>query len=218
MRTAARESFCPFGTFDFHACWLRTISERQQKWLALKLSFPRPPSRVLPRAFIGARFSPEPSAQSVSLVSLGPGLGLATVSPWTPSATPPATFGIAAGIWLIITQWLSAGLGGYLAGRLREKWVGVRTDEVLFRDTAHGLLAWALATIIVVALLIVGSAVAGAAAAAAPTPAAPVSPEAAEAARKAAISFSFFSSLSFLIGAFIGAVAGALGGYHRDEI
>lgn len=155
---------------------------------------------------------------TIILVSLGPGLGLVTVSPWTPSSTPPATFGIAAGIWLIITQWLSAGLGGYLAGRLREKWVGVRTDEVLFRDTAHGLLAWALATIIVVALLIVGSAVAGAAAAAAPTPAAPVSPEAAEAARKAAISFSFFSSLSFLIGAFIGAVAGALGGYHRDEI
>ena len=75
---------------------------------------------------------------TIILVSLGPGLGLATVSPWTPSATPPATFGIAAGIWLIITQWLSAGLGGYLAGRLREKWVGVRTDEVLFRDTAHG--------------------------------------------------------------------------------
>src|SRR4029453_7116623 len=54
---------------------------------------------------------------TIILVSLGPGLGLATVSPWTPSATPPATFGIAAGIWLIITQWLSAGLGGYLAGR-----------------------------------------------------------------------------------------------------
>ena len=65
-RTAARESFCPFGTFDFHTCWLRTISERQQKWLALKLSFPRPPSRVLPRAFIRARFSPAPSGQSAS--------------------------------------------------------------------------------------------------------------------------------------------------------
>jgi hypothetical protein len=172
------------------------------------------------RVHWGAIFAGAVGAVGVTiiLVSLGPGLGLATVSPWTPSSTPPATFGIAAGIWLIITQWLSAGLGGYLAGRLREKWVGVRTDEVLFRDTAHGLLAWALATIIVVALLIVGSAVAGAVAAATPAPAAPVSPEAAEAARKAAISFSFFSSLSFLIGALIGAVAGALGGYHRDEI
>src|SRR6187549_1374716 len=152
------------------------------------------------------------------LISLGPALGHVTVSPWSPSGSAPAAFGIAAGIWLIVTQWLASGLGGYLAGRLREKWVGVRTDEVLFRDTAHGLLAWALATIIVVALLIVGSTVAGAVAAATPAPAAPVSPEAAEPARKAAISFSFFSSLSFLIGAFIGAVAGALGGYHRDEI
>ena len=90
-----------------------------------------------------------------------------------------------------------------MAGRLREKWVGVRTDEILFRDTAHGLLAWALAAIIVVALLTVGSAVAGAAAAAS-TPATPVSPEAADAARKAVNSFSFYSSLSLLVGAFIG--------------
>ena len=202
----------------FHACLLRTNFERQQKWLVLKVSFPTESSAS--GVHWGAIFAGAVGAVGVTiiLVSLGPGLGLATVSPWTPSSTPPATFGIAAGIWLIITQWLSAGFGGYLAGRLREKWVGVRTDEVLFRDTAHGLLAWALATIIVVALLIAGSAVAGAVAATAPTPAAPVSPEAAEAARKAAISFSFFSSLSFLIGAFIGAVAGALGGYHRDEI
>ena len=53
---------------------------------------------------------------TIILVSLGPGLGLATVSPWTPSSTPPATFGIAAGIWLIITQWLSAGLGRLFGG------------------------------------------------------------------------------------------------------
>src|SRR6187549_3337373 len=86
------------------------------------------------------------------LISLGPALGHVTVSPWSPSGSAPAALGIAAGIWLIVTQWLASGLGGYLAGRLREKWVGIRTDEVLFRDTAHGFLAWALATIIVVAL------------------------------------------------------------------
>jgi hypothetical protein len=114
---------------------------------------------------------------TIILVSLGPGLGLATVSPWTPCSTTPATFGIAAGIWLIITQWLSAGLGGYLAGRLREKWVGVRNRRGLV--SRHGARTARL-TIIVVALLIVGSAVAGAVAAATPAPAAPVSPEAAE--------------------------------------
>ena len=58
-----------------------------------------------------------------------------------------------------MTQWLSSAFGGYLTGRLRTKWVGVRTDEVLFRDTAHGLLAWALATLLMAALLTIGSAV-----------------------------------------------------------
>ena len=141
-------------------------------------------------------------------------MGHVIVSPWSPSGSAPAAFGIAAGIWLIVTQWLASGLGGYLAGRLREKWVGIRTDEVMFRDTAHGFLAWALATLIVVTLLTLGSLTVSAAA---PTGGS-VSPEAAEAARKAAVAFAFYSSLSLLIGAFIASVAGALGGYHRDEV
>ncbi|HET7447153.1 MAG TPA: hypothetical protein VFJ49_04450 [Methyloceanibacter sp.] len=113
-------------------------------------------------------------------------------------------------------QWLSAALGGYLAGRMREKWVGIRTDEVVFRDIAHGFLAWAFATLIVVTLLTLGSLAAGAAAAATATGA--VSPGASEAARKAAAGFAFYSSLSLLIGAFIASVAAALGGFHRDEM
>ena len=152
------------------------------------------------------------------LVSLGPALGHVTVSPWSPSGSAPKAFGIAAGIWLIVTQWLSSGLGGYLAGRLREKWVGIRTDEVLFRDTAHGFLAWALATLIVVTLLTLGSLTVASATAVPTTTRGPVSPEVAEAARKAGVAFAFYSSLSFLIGAFIASVAGALGGFHRDEI
>jgi hypothetical protein len=152
------------------------------------------------------------------LVSLGPALGHVTVSPWSPSGSAPKAFGIAAGIWLIVTQWLSSGLGGYLAGRLREKWVGIRTDEVLFRDTAHGFLAWALATLIVVTLLTLGSLTVASATAVPTTTAGPVSPEVAEAARKAGVAFAFYSSLSLLIGAFIASVAGALGGFHRDEI
>ena len=148
------------------------------------------------------------------LITLAPGLGLATVSPWAIGSSPPATFGIVAGIWLIITQWLSSALGGYIAGRLREKWVGVRTDEILFRDTAHGFLAWALATLIVVILLTIGGFAATAGTAAAGSAAPTVTTEAAQ---KAATAFSFFTSLSLLIGAFIGCAAGALGGYHRDE-
>ena len=87
------------------------------------------------------------------LLTLGPGLGLTTVSPWSFSNPSPTAFGTAAAIWLVVTQWLSSAFGGYLSGRLRTKWVGIRTDEVFFRDTAHGLLAWALATLLMAALL-----------------------------------------------------------------
>ncbi|HTI84838.1 MAG TPA: hypothetical protein VL614_30665 [Acetobacteraceae bacterium] len=90
-------------------------------------------------------------AITLLLVALGSGIGLSSVSPWTalnPSAT---TFTLLAAVWLIIVQWLSSAMGGYLAGRLRTKWAGVHTDEVFFRDTAHGFLAWALASILVVA-------------------------------------------------------------------
>ena len=97
-----------------------------------------------------------------------------------------------------MTQWLFSAFGGYLSGRLRTKWVGVRTDEVLFRDTTHGLLAWALATLLLAALVTLGSAAAeGVAAAAASAPGGtPVSPEAADQARKIAGAFSFTTSLS----------------------
>ena len=54
-------------------------------------------------------------------------------------------------MWLIIVQWLSSALGGYISGRLRTKWTGIHTDEVFFRDTVHGFLAWALASVLVVA-------------------------------------------------------------------
>lgn len=152
---------------------------------------------------------------SIILFTLGSGLGLSGANPWSFVPQAVATFTIGAGIWLIVMQWLSSALGGYLAGRLRKKWVGVRTDEVFFRDTAHGLLAWALATAIVALLFTLGSAaVAGSAVVATD---AQVSAEAAEQARKAAASFSILTSLSLIIGAFIGSVAGALGGYHRDE-
>lgn len=87
------------------------------------------------------------------LMLLGSGLGLTMVSPWSGSGASLTTFAVSGAIWLIIVQWLSSGVGGYLAGRLRTKWVGVHTNEVYFRDTAHGFLAWALATLLVVGVL-----------------------------------------------------------------
>jgi hypothetical protein len=89
-------------------------------------------------------------AATLILMSLGTGLGLTTISPWPNSNPSATTFGVAAAIWLVIVQWLSSALGGYLTGRLRTKWAGMHTDEVFFRDTAHGFLARAVATVVVI--------------------------------------------------------------------
>jgi hypothetical protein len=93
------------------------------------------------------------AAASICLLLLGAGWGLSVVSPWSGQGTSLATIGVGAAIWLVVTQWVSAGLGGYLTGRLRTSWSGVHSDEVFFRDTAHGFLAWALATVVTVGLL-----------------------------------------------------------------
>jgi hypothetical protein len=92
-------------------------------------------------------------ASAVVLTSLGAGLGLTTVSAWPNAGAAATTFTIGAGIGLIVVQWLSSALGGFVTGRLRTKWTGLHTHEVFFRDTAHGFLSWALATIVGTLLL-----------------------------------------------------------------
>lgn len=99
-------------------------------------------------------------AASIVLLAFGSGLGFAMVSPWPGHGASATGFTINAAIWLIVSQWLSAALGGYIAGRLRTKWVGTHTHEVFFRDTAHGFVTWSVATVIVAALL-AGSVTAG---------------------------------------------------------
>lgn len=92
-------------------------------------------------------------AIALILLALGAGLGFASISPWSGAGASATTFKVATGIWLIVVQWLSAAFGGYLTGRLRTKWVAVPADEIYFRDTAHGFLAWALAAVVTVAAL-----------------------------------------------------------------
>ena len=88
------------------------------------------------------------AALTLLLVAFGAGLGLSAISPWSDSGVSASTFKIATGIYLIIVGVMSSAVGGYLAGRLRTKWIGVHSNEVFFRDTAHGFLAWAFATLI----------------------------------------------------------------------
>jgi hypothetical protein len=94
---------------------------------------------------------------SLILLILGVGLGLSSVSPWIREGISASTFGVSTILWLTLTQLLASALGGYLAGRLRTKWTDVHSDEVYFRDTAHGFLAWAMASLATAALL--GSAI-----------------------------------------------------------
>jgi hypothetical protein len=89
------------------------------------------------------------AAATLLLVILGTGLGFASLSPWRGDGPSPTTFSVLTAIWLIVVQWLASALGGYLAGRTRTKWAGIHTHEVAFRDTAHGLATWALATLII---------------------------------------------------------------------
>ncbi|WP_295985473.1 hypothetical protein [uncultured Variovorax sp.] len=109
----------------------------------------------------GAIFAGAAGAAALSLVLLllGTGLGMSSISPWSSQGASAATLGMATIVWLAFTQIAASGMGGYLAGRLRTKWTGVHTDEVYFRDTAHGFLAWAVATLLTASLLasVVGS-------------------------------------------------------------
>jgi hypothetical protein len=105
------------------------------------------------------------AAVTMILVALGSGIGFSAASPWPGAGDSPTAFGVKAAVWLIVVQWLSSGFGGYLAGRLRAKWVGIHDDESYFRDTAHGVLAWAVASLIVAIVLssTAGSVIGGAA-------------------------------------------------------
>jgi hypothetical protein len=100
---------------------------------------------IIAGAFVAA-------AATVILVALGSGIGFASISPWPDRGASVTTFAVTTAIWLIVAQWVSAALGGYLAGRLRTRWMGTHPHEVFFRDTAHGLITWAVATILVVAV------------------------------------------------------------------
>ena len=96
------------------------------------------------------------AALSLILVLLGFGLGFSAVSPWANEGVSAKGLGISTIVWLAVTQIIASGAGGYIAGRLRVKWAYMHGDEVYFRDTAHGFLAWCVATL-VTATLVAGS-------------------------------------------------------------
>ena len=93
------------------------------------------------------------AALSFILIILGFGLGFSAISPWTGSGADAQTIGVSTILWVALTQIAASAIGGYMAGRLRVKWASVHSDEVYFRDTAHGFLAWAVASLATAVLL-----------------------------------------------------------------
>lgn len=87
------------------------------------------------------------------LLAIGSGLGWASMSPWPREGMSATGLTVMGAVWLVVVQWLSSGVGGYLTGRLRTKWAATHTHEVFFRDTAHGFVTWAVATLVVAAIV-----------------------------------------------------------------
>jgi hypothetical protein len=101
---------------------------------------------VIGGAFVAAAFY-------LILLALGAGMELSSISPWSGASASPASLTNVAIGWLVFSEIVASALGGYLAGRLRIKWRTIHTDEVFFRDTANGFLAWAVALVISVIFL-----------------------------------------------------------------
>jgi hypothetical protein len=188
-------------------------------------------SAVIGGAFIMASFS-------LIFMVLGFGLGLSLIVPWA-----GATLGVAAIVWLIATHAVSAGLGGYLAGRFRTRWSSIPRDEIYFRDTAHGLLSWSVSFVVTTAFLVsvTSAMVAGGADAIAENATGmleqnqrtgeisgyagdrdsdveDVARRNAEEVRKATVTASLWMFAALLIGAFCASIAATFGGKQRDEI
>ncbi|TDR44835.1 hypothetical protein DFR29_10516 [Tahibacter aquaticus] len=104
----------------------------------------------------GAVLAGAAGAASLSLILafLGFGLGMSSISPWAGSGASVEALGVGSIVWITLTQIAAAALGGYLAGRLRTRWLNTHSDEVYFRDTAHGFLAWSVATLATAALFV----------------------------------------------------------------
>lgn len=86
-------------------------------------------------------------ALTLVLISVGSAVGFSSISPWPNAGVSAKTFQISTGLYFVFTAMVASTIGGYIAGRLRTKWTGLHGYEVQFRDTAHGFLAWGLATI-----------------------------------------------------------------------
>lgn len=131
---------------------MNTLTEPRTGTLSQSVATPESSVSAVswPAIFAGAAVA---ASSSLVLAALGSGFGLASVSAWPGRGASATTFTMMTAIWLIVVQWVASGAGGYISGRLRTKWANTHTHEVFFRDTAHGFITWAVATILVAGLV-----------------------------------------------------------------
>jgi hypothetical protein len=158
-------------------------------------------------------------AVSIILTMLAAGFGLTVGFGGFASHRSLVAFTPVLGASAIVIQVVASGLGGYIAGRLRGHWPTAHLDEAHFRDTAHGLIAWAtgnLAGFVLFALVLAPYADQ----LAQQTAMASVTPSAADALRAENIAAQawLFMGVGMLLSAFIAAVAGRLGGLRAEEM
>jgi hypothetical protein len=103
-----------------------------------------------PAVFAGAAVA---GAFSLMMLALGSGIGFSTYNPWSSHSIDTLRGATFAGIYLAATAMIASALGGYITGRLRRVWLNTTVDELIFRDHAHGLVTWAVATLAAAALL-----------------------------------------------------------------
>ena len=157
-------------------------------------------------------------AMALVLTTLVAGFGLRLVAPWPGRVTASSGFTPLLGAGMIAVQVISSALGGYIAGRMRTKWLNLHSHEAHFRDTAHGLLTWAVSTLVGAMLVATVFFVPTDPAALQGVDIAAVDPAAMAALAHRAAQVSFFLGFGLLLSAFSGAVAAAIGGLRRDEM
>jgi hypothetical protein len=145
-----RGTFVPPAYFLSRNCQERRMESTLSRTSAEELVEPSGSGVSWGAVLAGAAAS---CALTLLLISFGVGMGFSVVSPWGRSGVSSTTFEIGTGLYFIVMAMISSAVGGYLAGRLRSKWVGIQVEEVGFRDTAHGFLAWAIASILGAMLL-----------------------------------------------------------------
>lgn len=157
------------------------------------------------------------TAISLVLVQFAAATGVAAIEPFMPDGSTASWAVLPAGLWIVFTALAASAGGGYIAGRMRMPHPLASDHEVGFRDGTHGLVAWALGTV----LAIVGVSIAGLLAAMGAADTAATTVERSDDYLRLAGNASIITGFATAAGATLGAAAGwyfaILGGNHRDE-